>query len=95
MEMSSLMKLETDAPEPCQSQVGGIALAFADVDDGGVLDLILDCFLKELWGGAWMGSCADILRYHMHSVWKPVPDLMLVLRDELWNPSFKDADAEE
>lgn len=66
--MSSLMKLETEAPGLRQDQVGGIALAFADVDDGGVLDLILDCFLKELQGGAWMGSCADILRYHMHSV---------------------------
>ena len=41
MEMSSLLKLETEAPEPCQGQVGGIALEFADVDDGGVLDLIL------------------------------------------------------
>ena len=45
--MSSLLKLETEAPEPCQGQVGGIALEFADVDDGGVLDLILDCFLKN------------------------------------------------
>lgn len=72
MEMSSLMKLESKAPEPCQGQVGGIALEFVDVDDGGALDLILDCFLKELRGGAWMGCCADTLRCHMHSVWKPV-----------------------
>lgn len=89
------MKLETEAAETCQGQVGAIALASADVDDGGAMDLMLRCFLKELQGGAWTGSCADILRCHMPSMWKPVLGVMLVLEDELWSPSFRDADAEE
>lgn len=52
-----------------------------------------DVALRERQGGAWTGSCADIPRCHLLSLPKPAPGWPLVLKDELWSPSFRDADA--